>query len=135
MLARNATPGPSCECDITFVKGRRQSAQQLHDNTVAAHRARSVTVPSSQVTRECRSPVQVPPPSKMADNLVRSGKTDLVQFQRGLKQGSFARSFFPLRHRTLERENRLKRKFISQKSPFQTRLERTIANKRQLETL
>ena len=51
------TPGPSRECDINFfVKGRPKSAQQLRDSTVAAHRSQSVTVPSSQVTRECRSP-------------------------------------------------------------------------------
>ena len=59
-----ATPGPSRECDITFlVKGRPKSVQQLRDSTVAARRAQSVTVPSSRVTRECRSPRwRFPPP-------------------------------------------------------------------------
>ena len=48
------TPGPSRVCDITTsVKRRPKSAQQSRDSTVAAHRAQSVTVPSSQVTREC----------------------------------------------------------------------------------
>ena len=51
------TPRPSRECNIAFfVKGRPKSAQQLRDSTVAACRVQSVTVPSSRVTRECRSP-------------------------------------------------------------------------------
>ena len=60
MFVRNGavTPGPSRECDITFfAKGRPKSAQQLRDSTVAARRAQSVTVPSSRVSRECRSPI------------------------------------------------------------------------------
>ena len=57
------TPGPSHECDITFfVKGRPKSARQSRDSTVVARRVQSVTVPSSRVSRECRSPrVKVPP--------------------------------------------------------------------------
>ena len=50
-------PGPSRECDITFVVNRRpKSVQQLRDSRAAARRTRSVTVPSSWVTRECRCP-------------------------------------------------------------------------------
>ena len=61
------TPGPSRECDITFfVKGRPKSARQSRDSTVAARRVQSVTVPSSRVSRECRSPgLRSPPPLKM----------------------------------------------------------------------
>ena len=51
------TPGPSRECDITFfAKGRPKSARQSRDSTVAARRVQRVTVPSFQVSRECRSP-------------------------------------------------------------------------------
>ena len=51
------TPGPSRECDITFfVRGQPKSARQSRDSTVAARRVQSVTVPSSRVSRECRSP-------------------------------------------------------------------------------
>ena len=51
------TPGPSRKCDITFfVKGRPKSARQSRDSTVAARSVQSVTVPSSRVSRECRSP-------------------------------------------------------------------------------
>ena len=59
MFVRNGdvTPGPSRECDITFfVKGRPKSARQSRDSTVAVRRVQSVTVPSSRVSRECRSP-------------------------------------------------------------------------------
>ena len=59
MFVRNGavTPGPSRECDITFfVKRRPESARQSRDSTVAARRVQSVTVPSSRVSRECRSP-------------------------------------------------------------------------------
>ena len=56
------TPGPSRECDITFfVKGRPKNARQSRGSTVAARRVQSVTLPSSRVSRECRSPgVKVP---------------------------------------------------------------------------
>ena len=61
------TPGPSRECDITFfVKGRPKSAQQSRDSTVAARSVQSVTVPSSRVSRECRSPGLRSPPFKNA---------------------------------------------------------------------
>ena len=61
------TPSPSCKCDITFfAKGRPKSAQQLRDSTVAARRVQSVTVPSSRVSRECRSPGLRSPPFKNA---------------------------------------------------------------------
>ena len=69
MFLRNGavTPGPSRECDITFfVQGRPKSARQLHDSTVAACRMQSVTVPSSRVSRECRSPGLRSPPFKNA---------------------------------------------------------------------
>ena len=69
MFVRNGamTPGPSCECDITFfVKGRPKSARQSRDSTVATRRVQSVTVPSSRVSRECRSPALRPPPFKNA---------------------------------------------------------------------
>ena len=57
------TPRPSRECDISFVKGRPKSAQQLRDSTEATSRAQSVTVPSSRVTRKCRSTgLRSPPP-------------------------------------------------------------------------
>ena len=60
------TPGPSRKCDITFfVKGRPKSARQLRDSTVAARGVQSVTVPSSRVSRECRSPGLRSPPFKM----------------------------------------------------------------------
>ena len=68
MFVRNCavTTGPSRECDITFfVKGRPKSAQQLRDSTVAVRRAQSVTVPSSRVSRECRSSGLRSPPLKM----------------------------------------------------------------------
>ena len=62
------TPGPSRECDIAFfVKQRPKSAQQSRDSTVAARRVRSVTVPSSRVSRECRSPGLRSPPLKIPD--------------------------------------------------------------------
>ena len=63
------TPGPSRKCDITFfVKGRPKSARQSRDSTVATRSVQSVTVPSSRVSRECRSPgVKVPPPLKMPE--------------------------------------------------------------------
>ena len=61
------TPGPSRECDITFfVKGRPKSARQSRDSTVAARRVQSVTVPSSRVSRECRSPGLRSPPFRNA---------------------------------------------------------------------
>ena len=61
------TSGPSRECDITFfVKGRPKSARQSRDSTVAARRVQSVTVPSSRVSRECRSPGLRSPPFKNA---------------------------------------------------------------------
>ena len=64
------TPGPSRECDITFfVKGRPKSARQSRDSTVAARRVQSVTVPSSRVSRECRSPGLRSPPFKNARSL------------------------------------------------------------------
>ena len=66
MFVRNGavTPRPSRECDITFfVKGRPNSARQSRDSTVAALRVESVTVPSSRVSRECRSPGLRSPPS------------------------------------------------------------------------
>ena len=69
MFVRNGavTPGPSRECDITFfLKGRPKSARQSRDSTVAARRAQSVTVPSSRVSRECRSPGLRSPPIKNA---------------------------------------------------------------------
>ena len=57
------TPGPSRKCDITFfVKGRPKSARQLRDSTVAARSVQSVTVPSSRVSRERRSPGLRSPP-------------------------------------------------------------------------
>ena len=65
MFVRNGavTPGPSRKCNITWVvKGRPKPARQLRDGTVAARRAQSVTVPSSRVTRECRSPRLRSPP-------------------------------------------------------------------------
>ena len=54
----------------TFVKWRPKSAQQLRDSTVAARRAQSesVTVPPSQVTRECRLPRLRFSPFKNAKN-------------------------------------------------------------------
>ena len=58
MFVRNGamTPGPSCECDITFfVQGRPKSAQHLRDSIVGVRGLQSVTVPSSQVTPKCRS--------------------------------------------------------------------------------
>ena len=61
------TPGPSRKCDITFfVKGRPKSARQSRDSTVAARSVQSVTVPSSRVSRECRSPGLRSPPFKNA---------------------------------------------------------------------
>ena len=61
------TPGPSRECDITFfVEGRPKSARQSRDSTVAARRVQSVTVPSSRVSRECRSPGLRSPPFENA---------------------------------------------------------------------
>ena len=71
MFVRNraVTPGPSRECDITFfVKGRPKSARQSRDSTVAARRVQSVTVPSSRVSRECRSPGLRSPALKNARN-------------------------------------------------------------------
>ena len=68
------TPGPSRECDITFfVKGRPKSGQQSRDCTVAARSAQSVTVLSSRVSRERRSPGLRSPPLKNArQNLLKS---------------------------------------------------------------
>ena len=92
MFVRNGavTPGPSRECDITFfVKGRPKSAQQLRDSTVAVRRAQSVTVPSSRVSRECRSPgLRFPPPLKKCPSLLElSPKVDLNV--RGISQVMF----------------------------------------------
>ena len=69
------TPGPSRECDIAFfVKRRPKSARQSRDSTVAARRVQSVTVPSSRVSRECRSPgLRSPPPLKKCPKPI-SGK-------------------------------------------------------------
>ena len=62
------TPGPSCECDITFfVKGRPKSARQPRDSTVVARSVLSVTVPSSRVSREYLYPGLRSPPLKMPD--------------------------------------------------------------------
>ena len=69
MSVRNGavTPGPSRECDITFFAKRRpKSARQSRDSTVVAHRVQSVTVPSSRVSRECRSPGLRCPPLRHA---------------------------------------------------------------------
>ena len=53
------TPGLPRECDITFfVTGRPKPEQQLRHSTVVARRVQSVTVPSSRLTRECRSPLK-----------------------------------------------------------------------------
>ena len=61
------TPGPSRKCDITFfVKGRPKSARQSRDSTVATRSVQSVTVLSSRVSRECRSPGLRSPPFKNA---------------------------------------------------------------------
>ena len=61
------TPGPPRECDITFfAKGRPKSARQSRDSTVAARGVQSVTVPSSRVSRECRSPGLRSPPFRNA---------------------------------------------------------------------
>ena len=70
MFVRNGavTPGPSHECDITFfVKGRPKSARQSRDSTLAVRRVQSVTVPSSRVSRECRSPGLRSPLFKMPE--------------------------------------------------------------------
>ena len=75
MFVRNGavTPRPSRECDITFfVKGWPKAARQSRDSTVAARRAQSVTVPSSRVSRECRSPGLRSPPLKNARDCVNS---------------------------------------------------------------
>ena len=69
MFVRNGavTPGPSRKSDITFfVKGRPKSARQSRDGTVVARRVQSVTIPSSPVSRECRSPGLRSPPFKNA---------------------------------------------------------------------
>ena len=50
-----------------FCRSLWKSARQSRDSTVAAHRVQSVTVPSSWVSRECRSPGLRPPPLKMPD--------------------------------------------------------------------
>ena len=69
------TPGPSREFDITFfVKGRPKSTQQLRDSTVAVRRVQSVTVPSSRVTRKCRSPRLRSPHSKMPEHTSECAK-------------------------------------------------------------
>ena len=61
------TPGPSRKCDIAFfLKGRPKSARQSRDSTVAARSVQSVTVPSSRVSHECRSPGLRSPPFKNA---------------------------------------------------------------------
>ena len=76
MFVRNGavTPGPSRKCDITFfVKGRPKSARQSRDSTVAARSVQSVTVPSSRVSRECRSPGLRSPPFKNARSIVLLG--------------------------------------------------------------
>ena len=68
------TPGPSCECDITFcVKGRPKSPRQSRDSTVAARR-----VQRSRVSRECRSAWLRSPPFKNAlkDGPLRGGQTE-----------------------------------------------------------
>ena len=72
MFVRNGavTPGPSRECDITFfVKGRPKSAQESRDSRVAARRVQSVTVPSSRVSRECRSPGLRSPPGSERESV------------------------------------------------------------------
>ena len=76
MFVRNGavTPGPSRECDITFfVKGRPKSARQSRDSTVAARSVQSVTVPSSRVSRECRSPGLRSPPLKKCPSVAGVG--------------------------------------------------------------
>ena len=72
------TPGPSRECDITFfVKRRPKSARQSRDSTVATRRPQRVTVPSSRLSRECRSPGLRSPPFKNA-RCTNSKKTVLA---------------------------------------------------------
>ena len=85
------TPGPSRKCDITFfVKGRPKSARQLRDSTVAARRVQSVTVPSSRVSRECRSPGLRSPPLKMPDSSALWGRFgDLTRMRPGLQAKGF----------------------------------------------
>ena len=78
-----------------FVKGRPKSARQSRDSTVAARRAQSVTVPSSRVSRECRSPGLKSPPLKMLDHskyeivlsLFRDwgGVSEMLSFSQGVK--------------------------------------------------
>ena len=77
MFGRNGavTPGPSSDCDITFfVKGLPKSARQSRDSTMAARRVQSVTVPSSRVSRECRSPEIRSPPFTNARLTLRTEK-------------------------------------------------------------
>ena len=96
------TPGPSRECDITFfAKGRPKSAQQLRDSTVAARRAQSVTVPSSRVSRECRSPGLRSPPFKNARFSTHSQTLENVA-------RNFSPKFHAKFHDTFGREKRRK---------------------------
>ena len=82
------TPGPSRKCDITFfVKGRPKSARQSRDSTVAARKVQSVTVPSSRVSRECRSPGLRSPPFKNARPKVANAKAKSLRFQEKVNHG------------------------------------------------
>ena len=66
MFVRNGavTPGLSHECATS--PSLLRDDQNLRDNTVAARRVQSVTIPSSRVSRECRSPGLRSPPFKNA---------------------------------------------------------------------
>ena len=98
MFVRNGavTPGLSRECDITFfVKGRPKSVQQSRDSRVVARRVQSVTVPSSRVSRECRSPGLRSPPLKNAPKQILgswNSETD-GEIQKGRSFLLTARSF------------------------------------------
>ena len=95
------TPGPSCKCDITFfVKGRPKSARQSRDSTVAARSVQSVTVPSSWVSRECRSPGLRSPPLEKCPMIVQPKLAD--------QKGSLAAQI-PSRPKLLQK-NSLQRK-------------------------
>ena len=83
MFVRNGavTPGPSCECDITFfVKGRPKCARQSRDSAVTGRRVQSVTVPSSRVSRECRSLVLRSPPLKTPEICLVNISVRMVTF-------------------------------------------------------
>ena len=109
------TPGPSRECDITFFgKGRPKSARQSRDSTVAVRRVQSVTVPSSRVSRECRSPGLRSPPLRMPE--VKQTPPNRISKSWGLGGGPNLAANFALQNPQMNPLQKFKQKLSAERS-------------------